>query len=326
MVWQFWGHSSSQPKPGELDHALPAGDTYLGAMYAAWFDHYLLGEGPPPSLDTEYYRDWVAPEGGTRQQVAEAYASAPGYPVAPTRQLYLTGADGLTADRGAVQDGSARFAAVVPAGLPTSYSEFPVVAQDQPPFDAPGTFARFTTAPLETDLDLAGVPALTVQLSRTVPAAPLPDGGGDLVLFGKLYDVAPDGTVLLKHKLVSPVRIRSFDEPVRIELPGVVQRVPAGHSLAVVLAASDSGHRGNVVPGDVTVTTTSAAPGVLELPVLGGSLPAGGTAAGGPQPAAPGPAQGRGAQLPATGPAAALPALAVLLLGAAAAARRRTRG
>jgi hypothetical protein len=126
----------------------------------------------------------------------------------------------------------------VPAGLPQSYSEYPVVAQDEPPFDAPGTFAQFTTEPLAKDLDLAGVPALTVALSKAVPAVPLPDGAGDLVLFAKLYDIAPDGTVKLQHRLVSAARISSFDEPVRIELPGVVQRFPAGHRLAVVQPAT----------------------------------------------------------------------------------------
>ena len=42
-----------------------------------------------------------------------------------------------------------------------------------------------------------------------------------------------------------------------------------GHCLAVVLAAGDSGHRGNTLAGDVTVTTSAASPGVLELPTTG---------------------------------------------------------
>jgi len=322
MVWQSWGHSTSTPKPGELDQRRPAEETFLGALYAAWFDHYLLGRGPAPSLDTEYFRDWLL-SGETREDVARAYARAPGYPVAPTTRLLLSGTDALVPDPAAVQDGSTRFASVVPAGLPSSYSEYPVVAQNEEPFDAPGTFAQFTTEPLEQDLDLAGVPALTVQLSRTVPAAPLPDGAGQLVLFGKLYDIAPDGTITLQHKLVAAARIGSFDEPVRLELPGVVQRIPAGHRLAVVLAASDTGYRGNTVPTDVTVTTSAAAPGVLELPVLAGLRevpPAAVPVAAPPAPAAPSPA---GGSLPATGAPALLPLAAALLLGAAYAGRRR---
>jgi predicted acyl esterase len=322
MVWQSWGHSTSSPVPGELDQRRAAGETFLGAMYAAWFDHYLLGKGPKPSLDTEYFRDW-AYSGDTRAAVTKAYAKAPGYPVAPTRQLLLSGSDALVADRKAVQDGTAQFANVVPAGAPQSYSEFPVVAQDEEPFDAPGTFAQFTTEPLARDLDVAGVPAVTVQLSRTVPALPLPDGAGDLVLFAKLYDIAPDGTIKLQHKLVSAARITSVDEPVRIELPGIVQRFPAGHRLSLVLAASDSGYRGNVLPTDVTVTTSAAQPGVLELPVLAGP---GAPAVAVPAPAAPAPAAPSApapGQLPATGAAALLPLAAVLLVGAGLVARRR---
>jgi predicted acyl esterase len=320
MVWHSWGHSTSTPVPGELDQRRPAEETFLGAMYAAWFDHYLLGKGPKPSLDTEYFRDW-AYDGDTRAAVAKAYAKAPGYPVAPTQRLLLSGSNALVAEPAEVQDGVARFASLVPAGLPTSYSEFPVVAQDEEPFDAPGTFAQFTTAPLPRDVDLAGVPALTVSLSRSVPTVPLPDGAGGLVLFAKLYAIAPDGAITLKHKLVSPARITDFSKPVRIELPGVVQRFPAGHRMAVVLAASDSGHRGNTIPSDVTVTTSAARPGVLELPVLGGRPLRANDAVPVPRsPAGPAPAPD---ELPATGAPALLPLAAVLGLGAAYAARRR---
>jgi ABC-2 type transport system ATP-binding protein len=321
MVWQSWGHSTATPVPGELDQRRKAEETFLGAMYAAWFDHHLLGKGPKPSLDTEYFRDW-AYSGDTRAAVAAAYARAPGYPVAPTQRLLLSGGDALVADPAAVEDGTAQFANLVPAGAPQSYSEYPVVAQDEPPFDAPGTFAQFTTEPLAKDLDLAGVPALTVQLSRTVPAVPLPDGAGGLVLFAKLYDIAPDGAIKLQHKLVSAVRLTDLGTPVRIELPGVVQRFPAGHRLAVVLAASDTGYRGNVLPSDVTVTTSKAAPGVLELPVLPAAAPPPARPAPGRPAAAPAPAPATG-QLPATGASALLPLLAALLVTAGLVTRRR---
>ncbi len=324
MVWQSWGHSTATPVPGELDQRKAASESFLGEIYAAWFDHYLLGKGPAPSLDTQYFRDW-AYTGDTKAAVARAYGSAPGYPVAPTSRLLLSGADALVSTPGAVLDGAAQFAAVVPAGLPSSYSEYPVVAQDGEPTDAPGTFAQWTTAPLPADLDLAGVPALTVKISRTLPAVPLPDSAGDLVLFAKLYDIAPDGTVKLQHKLVSAARITSLDAPVRIELPGVVQRFPKGHRLAVVLAASDAGYRGNVLPGDVTVTTSSAAPGVLELPVLAAAAPTRPVtrpaAPAAPTTAAPPTTAGSG--LPATGLPAVLPLLATALLAAGAVVRRR---
>jgi len=269
MVWQKWGHSDSKPAPGELDAQRAPDASYLGKMYAQWFDHYLLGTAPAPALDIEYFRDYVPYKGATAADAAKAYAQSPGYPVAPTSRFYLSGTDALTADAGAVKDGQSSFASVVPAGAPSSYSEIPVLAQDKPVFDAPGTFAKFTTKPLSKSIDIVGVPAVTVKLSSATFAASSSFGApGQLVLFVKLYDTAPNGTVVLQHRLVAPARIASFDKPVRIELPGVVQKVPAGHTLSLVLAASDSGHRGNTLAGDVTVQTTKAAPGVLELPIL----------------------------------------------------------
>ncbi|MCA1712405.1 MAG: ABC transporter ATP-binding protein [Actinobacteria bacterium] len=316
MVWQKWGHSDSKPAPGELDARLAPSATYLGQMYADWFDHWLLGQGPVPSLDTEYFRDYAKGTGKA------AYASAPGYPVAPTKRLYLSGSDALTSDPSAVADGSAQFASVVPAGAPTSFSEIPVVDQSDPVFDAPGTFAQWTTKPLTKDLEIAGVPAVTVQINAPTFAASSAAGPtGQLVLFAKLYDTAPDGTVTLQHRLVAAQRIAELSKPVRLELPGVVQRIPAGHTLSLVLAASDSDHRGNTLAGPATVTTSKASPGVLELPVLSGlsavaakpvSAPAGTT------PQAP------GGSLPTTGGSGTLPVAALALLGGMLVVRRRT--
>ena len=68
MVWQSWGHSTATPVPGELDQRLPAEETFEGALYAQWFDHYLLGRGPAPSLDTEYFRDWMYTGDGPRRR------------------------------------------------------------------------------------------------------------------------------------------------------------------------------------------------------------------------------------------------------------------
>jgi predicted acyl esterase len=316
MVWQKWGHSDSKPAPGELDARLAPSASYLGQMYADWFDHWLLGKGPVPSLDTEYFRDYVK---GTGKAL---YGSAPGYPVAPTEQLYLSGTNALVQDKGAVIDGSAAFASVVPAGLPTSYSEIPIAATDQPVFDAPGTFAQWSTGPLKEDLDIAGVPAVTVQVdSPTFAAASAAGPAGQLVLFAKLYDTAPDGTVVLQHRLVAAQRIAQLGKPVRLELPGVVQRVPAGHTLSLVLAASDSDHRGNTLSGPVTVTTSTAQPGVLELPVVRGLGAAPARPVQAPPATQP---QAPAGSLPTTGPSAVPPLAGLVLLGVVLVVRRRT--
>src|SRR5205807_3462621 len=107
------------------------------------------------------------------------------------------------------------------------------------PTDAPGTFAAWSTPPLATDVVTVGVPTLDVRLD--CPAAALSQAtgpAGQLVLFAKLYDVAPDGSVTLPERIVSPVRVADVTRVVHIALPGIVKRWPAGHRIRLVLAAS----------------------------------------------------------------------------------------
>ncbi len=89
------------------------------------------------------------------------------------------------------------------------------------------------------------------------------------MLVAKLYDVGPDGAVELPHRLVSPVRVTDVRQPVTVQLPGIVHRFEAGHSLAVVLAGGDLAYRGSTLPQAVTVRTGPGVAGELQLPVTG---------------------------------------------------------
>jgi ABC-2 type transport system ATP-binding protein len=92
---------------------------------------------------------------------------------------------------------------------------------------------------------------------------------GQLVVYAKLYDIAPDGTTTeLPHRLISPSRIADVTHPVTIELPGIVHRFAPGHRLAVVLAGGDLAYRGSTLPQPVTLTTGSSAAQQLTLPVV----------------------------------------------------------
>ena len=136
--------------------------------------------------------------------------------------------------------------------------------------DAPGSFAEFTGQPLTTDLDVIGKPTADVTVSAPTFAAATPGGGApaELVLFFKLYDLKPDGTIVLAHRLVAPVRIADFTHPVHVEIPGIVHRFAKGDRIALTIAASDAAYRGNNVSGPVTISTDPAHPGVLTLPVV----------------------------------------------------------
>ncbi len=273
MVWFSGGHSGDTA-PGDFDLSRGVDHSYLGRRAFAWMERYVRGVKADPGPRFEYFRDWVhydtsAPAAGTT--VAKAYAQADSFTGAPTDTLFLTGADALTPDAGAVQAGSAQFG-VTPAG--TSYSEtsnFEGGEVDNPPSDTDGTYAAYTSPVLTRPAVLVGSPKLTVRLQAPVAATTQAGGAaGKLVLFAKLYDVAPDGTKKLQYRLVSPVRIGDVTEPVTIELPSVAQQFPAGHRIQLVVAGGDLAYANNHVAQPVTVLTDPAQPGRLELPLVGG--------------------------------------------------------
>lgn len=275
LIWQSWGHSHGTPAPGELDFANPTAN-YEGRVIAAWFDHYLKGAGPAPALDFSYFRDWVSYAG----DAGPAYASAPSYPVGARQKLYLSGSCDLfsgtatlTASRTAIVPGTCSYANLA-GPAPLSYTETSALDQTLPLTDAPGSYAKYTSAPLTGDLDVVGSPTLDVRVDApAVAAGQQLDPGLKLVFFAKVYDVAPDGSVTLVHRLISPVRVTDVTRPVHVELPAIVHRFASGHRLAVVIAATDAAYRNATLVQPVTIRTDPSAPGVLTLPVIGGSLP-----------------------------------------------------
>jgi predicted acyl esterase len=63
------------------------------------------------------------------------------------------------------------------------------------------------------------------------------------------------------------VRVTDVTKPVSVELPGVVQRFPAGHRIRLVVAAGDAAYAGNAAPQPVTITTSPSAPTSLAMPL-----------------------------------------------------------
>lgn len=200
----------------------------------------------------------------------------------------------------------------------------------------------FSTAPLGSDVDVVGIPSATLHLRASAVPAP------GVALFAKLYDVAPDGSVTLVNRLVSPFRVADLSQPVTVALPGIAHRFPAGHRLQFVVADSDAAYAGNPSALAVSVLTDAARPGTLTIPAVAGASalipaaaaptagstaqPAAGPASSGSASAGPGTdASGRTVnargRLAATGGDALLPTAAgvlLLLAGALAAARPRS--
>ncbi len=325
MIWQQWGHSHA-PLPGEFDLSHP--DTnYEGQVVTAWFDHYLKDNPAAPALDFTWFRDYVPYTGNA----APAFTSAPSYPLPGTTTLYGSGSSLVPTSKG-LKDGSTQLG--VPAQVPLSYTETSALDQSQPVTDAPGATAALSSAPLAHDVDVVGIPTATLRLaSPTAMAAQGGGAGGQLVAFIKLYDVAPDGSIDLPHRVISPIRIADISKPVQVSLPGLVHRFRKGHTMKLVVSLSDAAYKNNDLAQLVTLSTSQKAPTTLTLPgklsVTAAAAPArvaavapaaaAGAGAGAPA-AAP---VSSAAELPRTGGSARLPALALALLGGAAWVRRR---
>ncbi|MFF1506559.1 CocE/NonD family hydrolase [Streptomyces sp. NPDC058326] len=264
MIWQSWGHSGGQ-KPGELD--LGQGNlesSYVGQRVLGWFDRHLREN---PTADTgpafAWYRDWQS-----------GYGTAARVP-ALSQRLYLSGDGKLVDNRTKVAEGSRRYSNWL---VPTSHSESSLAGTiglpDPRPYDTPGTYLGWTSAPLDAPVDLVGAPRATLKVVS--PATERVQGSGDaadkLVLFAKLYDIAPDGTKTLVNRLVAPVRVPDVTRPFTVELPAVVHRYETGHRLELVIAASDTAYSGNRGIKPVTVVSAPEDTGTLELPLVKGRV------------------------------------------------------
>ncbi|WP_244420153.1 CocE/NonD family hydrolase [Streptomyces hygroscopicus] len=272
MIWQAWGHSGGMKKPakGELDLAQGNLDTsYAGRRILAWFDRYLhhrtaTGTGPAFA----YYRDWVSD--------GSAYAASRAFPAGGSLRLYLSGDGTLVGRRGEVARGSREYRNLRTA---TSHSESSLAGllglPDAAPYDARGTYLDWTSKPVAGGpVDVVGAPRVTLKVSspRAEQAQKSSDAADRLVLFAKLYDVAPDGRKTLVHRLVAPARVPDVTRRFTVELPGIVHRYEPGHRLRFVIAASDDAYAGNRGVKPVTVSSTPGDTGVLELPVTQGVL------------------------------------------------------
>ncbi|MFJ1845141.1 MULTISPECIES: CocE/NonD family hydrolase [unclassified Streptomyces] len=264
MIWQAWGHSGGQA-PGELDLGQGNLETsYVGQRVLAWFDRYLQHKkNTDTGPEFAYYRDWKS-----------GYGTAAAVP-APSRKMYLSGDGKLVDNRSEVTRGSRQYANWL---VPTSHSESSLAGllglPDSAPYDIKGTYLGWTSAPLASAVDVVGAPKATLKVvsPKTERVQNSGDAADKLVLFAKVYDVAPDGGKKLVNRLVAPVRVPDVTRSFTVRLPGIVHRYEAGHRLEFVIAASDSAYSGNRGIKPVTVVSAPEDTGVLELPVVGGRV------------------------------------------------------
>jgi ABC-2 type transport system ATP-binding protein len=267
MIWQSWGHSVSTPAPGEIDLAnLDPVTQYETGRVASWFDHFLkdmpTNLGPPFA----YFRDWISYTGNA----APAYAGAGSFPVGTAKKYYLSGSNLAGSSLGRTKASQTFHTA--PAGVPVNLSAIDAISYfSQLPkieYDVPGTTAQWNTAPLAQKVDVVGSPKLTLQVSSLTAAVTQALGpAGQLVLFTRLQDVAPDGTATDIRGLTAPVRIADVTKPFTVTMPGIVYRFAPGHRIRLVVSASSVNYRGGLTANVVTIPTGTAGQ-VLSLPAV----------------------------------------------------------
>ncbi|GGZ73443.1 ABC transporter ATP-binding protein [Streptomyces bluensis] len=117
--------------------------------------------------------------------------------------------------------------------------------------DFPGQYAGFESRPLKDNLWITGSPTVTVRVKSSTD---------DAVLFGKVYDVGPDGRQqVLPSQLVAPVRVQGAKEgkDVTLTLPAIDREIEQGHRLRLVLASTDLGYASPMTPATYTVSLKS---------------------------------------------------------------------
>ncbi|MFT4084224.1 MAG: alpha/beta fold hydrolase [Nocardioides sp.] len=268
MIWHSWGHSDSTPQPGELDLGDPdPASQYESRRVLNWLDHYLRGATVSTGPRFAYFRDWVSYRG----IATPAYGTSNRFPVGTVRTWRLSGTDGLTT--GAPASGSTTIL-TPPLGLPTTFDETDVLgsffsgANGLTGQSVPGTSAAWTSGTLPRRLDVVGVP--TARLKVTANGADLTQGlgpAGDLVLYLKVVDVAPDGTRSAIDGTIAPVRIPDASKRFTVRLPAIVHRFAKGHRIGLVVSTGSPNYRGNVTPSDVTIAAGTGQ--TLGLPVVG---------------------------------------------------------
>jgi len=253
MIWYSGGHGARTTRE----------ETRLQLeQVAAWFDYYLRDTGSVP--DTEFIYSELAGAATGNEEAQLTIRQAKQYP----------GLDGGETARVDIPlSGDAQQVRNPEGGTPAALSALPPGLEvdegrernSEQPNDIPEQTAMFVSADLESDMSIVGAPTVSVRVASPT---------GEAVLFGKLYDVGPDGQPTLLLGLVAPLRLTglasSIDqaEPVTVTLPAVALTVPAGHRLQVGLASTDQVFS---TPNEEQVYEVALAEASLSIPQVAGA-------------------------------------------------------
>ncbi|MQY32371.1 Vitamin B12 import ATP-binding protein BtuD [Streptomyces sp. RB17] len=247
--WIAGGHDGGDMETGRVQ-----------ARVRAWFDRYLKGDkssGTGPVFRITRTGGVNSTDGTAqlRGATADAYPGLRSHP----RAVPLTGGtQHVTNPAGASPPGVSALPGLGGTGGLSQLSALGLGVS----LDFPGQYARFDSAPLTRDLQITGTPTATVHITST---------SDDAVLFGKVYDVGPDGTrQVLPSQLVAPFRVTGAKagKHVTLALPAIDHEVQKGHRLRLVLASTDLGYASPAAPATYTVSLEGGALSVPTAPAV----------------------------------------------------------
>ncbi|GAB3543638.1 ABC-2 type transport system ATP-binding protein [Actinopolyspora lacussalsi] len=254
---------------GDGNASLP---THVWEKVGDWFSYYLhdSDEPRPPQPETGF-RYQLVDRIASERQPATTWRTAE-YPglgsneVART-ELSLEGEPSRVIDPPGNGAGTSGFSTT-----PTSGSRAGTTAgNDGDPStrgDAtPGRVAVFKTARVDRSTLITGIPRTRLSVA-SVPEQP---GNGEAVLFGKLFDIGPNGSRTPIGDGSSPLRITGLPDngtAVRVDvaLPATMHTLQPGHRLELRMSTNDAAYSG---PRETAVHLISpAGAGNISLPAV----------------------------------------------------------
>ncbi|MCW2631844.1 MAG: Sulfate-transporting ATPase, partial [Pseudonocardia sp.] len=258
VVWFTGGHDGGAPSPAVRNEI------------GAWFDYHLAHRGADPGTGFSY-----AVQGGVRANAstptertvtADAYPGLAGNPVA-RQSLALQGGPQPVLNPPGGNPAAITIVPGVGGALGALAGRLSAVAAE-----LPGQSATFTSDPVGTQVLIAG----SAQIGVTVARVPGQPAASEAVLFGKIYELDPEGRRTLLGSAVAPFRVAvptSGAATATVTLPGVVAPIEAGNRIVVSISTTDQAYAGSTQPavwqvGQVPAST--GGPGSVAVPVVPG--------------------------------------------------------
>ncbi len=268
MIWQRAGHTNPNGSVDDLNPLHPDPASYVSQRVFHWFARYLRKENVDVGPLFAYQQNWLPDTPGT------TYATSSTFPVGEPVSYYPSTLERLKTDPADVKD----------ALLVMSTPEFGVVTNTDPldltaattptgpitshQHDLAGTALSWSTAPLTSKVDVVGSPTVRLKVSAPVALAEQHRGAvGQLVLFFKIYDVAPNGLTTLVGQQIAPVRIPDVSKRFTAKLPALVHEFAPGHRIRFSIAGSSTNFGGGS-SANVVWFATGGAEQVITLPVV----------------------------------------------------------